>query len=230
MNELILILIPLLIVDMINPVLFAGVVYGLGSRHPVINTWNILVSFFLSYFLAGLIFAETLDLITRYAEIPLFVDYILEFIIALLLLYFARKMYKSGDEHRERKLVEDKDMSAWEAVIMGLTINIVGLPFALPYLAAIDQILKFGINPYVIFCVLLAYNIIYILPFASMVIIRWIYQKESNHIFETINAWIHRVTEKYLPFLFLFIGLLLLEDCISYFLGYREYSLLNLNG
>ncbi|MGA8165070.1 MAG: GAP family protein [Waddliaceae bacterium] len=229
MSGLFLILVPILLADMVNPILFAGVVYGLGSRRWAVNTWIILISFSLSYFLAGLIIALGLEGFSQKYHIPEVFDYVLEFFVALLLFYFAWRMYRSGYQHPEKKLTGGKAMRAWDAWKMGFQINLIGLPFALPYLAAIDQILKADLHFITVICILFLYNAGYILPFAAMLGIRWLYQEQSQDIFDRINVWIDRVSEKYLPIIFAILGLLLIEDCVSYFLGYREYSFLSLN-
>jgi len=228
MGGLLLLLIPILIVDIINPILFAGVMYGLGSRRWIVNSWAILISFFLSYFFVGLLIAIGLEMLILEFEIPDSFDYVLEFFVALLLFYFAWKMYRAGYQHPEKKLERGLGMKARDAWLMGLQINLIGLPFALPYLAAIDLILKAELHALSAFFVLLLYNIVYLLPFAVMFGVRWVYQEQSRAMFGRFNEWIDHVSEKYLPIVFAILGLLLIEDCVSYFLGYREYSFLSL--
>lgn len=228
MINLIFVLIPILIADLLNPVLFGGAVYSLGSTRPVINASGVLLSFFVTYFLAGLFIAVSLETLSDYFHLPLGFDYVLELIVAVLLFYFAWKQYKEGDQHLERKLRHDKGMTLWTACLLGAQINLVGLPLAIPYLAAIDQVLKADLRVAATIFVLLLYNIFYVLPFAFLILLRLIYKKESNVIFEKINYWMHSVCVKYMPLIFIFLGLLLVEDAVSYFLGYREYSFLSL--
>ncbi|GAB4225490.1 MAG: hypothetical protein Tsb0021_00260 [Chlamydiales bacterium] len=228
MTTLILVLIPIVITDLINPILLAGIIYGLGSRQPIINAWTILFSFFISYFAAGIVIALGIEYFSKILDIPGSFDYVLEFIVAVLLFYFAWKMWRSGDEHLEEQLNHDRSMSLKDALVIGFNINLIGLPFALPYLAAIDQILKANLNPLTATLVLVIYNLIYILPFAGLIILWTFYQEKSGPIFRSVSNWMHRFIEKYLPILFLILGLLLIEDVVSYFLGYREYSFLSL--
>ena len=228
MAQLLIILLPILIADVINPVLLGGTIYTLGSRHPYVNTVAMLLGFFVTYLIAGLIIAVSLETLIDTFHIPLYFDYILELIVAGLLFYFAWKQYRQGDQHPEKKLKHDEKMTLWQSIRLGIQVNVVGLAFAIPYLAAIDQILKVEISVTATFFVLLLYNIVYVLPFALLIVIRRIYHSESTAIFETINLWMHRVYEKYMPIIFLMIGILLVEDAVSYLLGYREYSFLSL--
>ena len=48
------VILPLLITDIINPVLLAAVIYSLGSNKPFLNSIFILLGWFLLYFIAGI--------------------------------------------------------------------------------------------------------------------------------------------------------------------------------
>lgn len=229
MGELLVILSFILLTDMVNPVLFAGVVYGLGSSHPIRNTLVLLLSHFTTYFLAGVLIAEGLEFLIYWQHLPQGADYVLEFFVAILLLYIAYRQYRAGEQHPEEKLKKDPLMTVREAWWVGVHICLIGLPIAVPYLAAIDQILKANLSYTTILLVLLLYNVLYILPFAAMIGLRWIYHKETNALLQKINRGFQHLADRYIPILFLILALLLLEDCISFFLGYREYSFLSLS-
>lgn len=234
MIHVVLVLIPFLLVDIINPPLLAGTIYGLGTKKPYANSAVMLLSFLCLYLLAGIAIALGLESVIDYfsptnqekQSSPYF-DYALELLLALLLFYLAAKQSQERDTHSIEEL-ERSDMTLKEAATIGILINVVGLPFAIPYLAAIDQILKADLHFIQIFFVLLVYNIFYILPYASLLLIRFTFPHESDRIFGGINSWMHRVTTKWMPWVFFLLGLLLVEDAVSFLLGYREYSFLEL--
>lgn len=228
MDQLILILIPILIADILNPVLLAGTIFSLGSKHPLINSLAVLGSFLATYFLSGIIIAVGLEKFENVFHLPPGFDYVLELLVAFLLFYMAYSTFKEGDTHPEKELKRDENLGLIGSIALGTQINLVGLPFAVPYLAAIDQILKAEINVPLTLLILFLYNIAYVFPYFLLVPLRIIYQKESQPIFEAINDWMHRVTTKYLPIIFAALGLLLIEDALSFLLGYREYSFLSL--
>lgn len=228
MLYLLIILTPILIVDLLNPILLAGTVYGLGSRRPIVNGSTVLISFFVTYFLAGIVIAISLEIFIDFFHIPHGFDYLLELAVAALLFYSAWSQKKETNSHPEEKLKHDEGMTLKEAALLGLQINLVGLPFAIPYLAAIDQILKAEISVIKMLSILLLYNIAYILPFTLLIFLRILYQKKSDAIFKSINVGIQRFSDKYMPVILFILGVLLVEDALSYFLGYREYSLLSL--
>jgi len=221
------VLFPILLADAINPVLLAGVLYGLGSHRPMINSWMIILSFFVSYFLSGVAIALVFEEIVEIFHLPHGFDYAIEFVVALLLIAIGWSQLRSGDTHPEERLKHESSMSLWDAGMLGLQVNFVGLPFAIPYLAAIDQILKAQISAAASVVVLLVYNILYVSPFVAMIAIKWCFGEQSKPILEGFNRWMHTLSVKYLPWIFFVLALLLLEDCISFFLGYREYSFLS---
>lgn len=228
MDQLIIILIPILVADILNPVLLAGTIYCLGSRQPIINTLAVLMSFLVTYFLSGIVIAIGLELLEDYFHFPQEFDYVLELLIAALLFYMAWDQIKVGDRHPEKKLEKENCQTVIGSIALGVQINLVGLPFAIPYLAAIDQILKAEINIPLILILLLVYNICYVFPYFLLLPVRLVYKRESDVLFERINNWMHRVCTRYLPIFFIILGILLIEDAVSWLIGYREYSFIRL--
>ena len=226
-DQLMLFILPLLLTDMINPILFVGVVYGLGSQKHLLNGTLVLFSFFVCYFLTGLILAEGVEYLTQVLHLSEDWDYAIEAFVAILLLYFGWINYKT-DHTPDLHLSKKNELTSRQAIFLGIHIHLIGLPFAVPYLAAIDQILKADISYGVIFSLILIYNVIYILPFMLLILIRLFTGDRSAFLFAKVNQWLDWVSSKVIPILFMLLGLLLLEDCLSYFLGYRIYSFLSL--
>jgi len=227
-THLMLVLIPILIVDAVNPILLGATVYCLGCKKPLLTAGAALLSFLLTYFLAGLVIGIFFEILTDYLHMPPLMDYILELIVAVLLFYFAWKHYRSEDVHPEEKLKTTKNLELPAAIALGFHINIIGLPFAIPYLAAIDQILKADLSVVTIVLVLLVYNVLYILPYAALLVIRACNKKKCDTIFAWMNEKMNVVCVNYMPLILLILALLLVEDAVSYLIGYREYSFLSL--
>lgn len=223
-----LVLLPILITDLVNPILLTGVLYGLGSNRPMVNSWIIIGAFFLSYFISGILIALGFDAFIDTFELTEGFAYSIELLVALLLIWIGYGQLKAGDTHPEEQLKHERSMSPWDAGLLGLQVNFVGLPFAIPYLAAIDQILKAEIDPFPSVAVLFLYNVLYLLPFVMMIGIKWFFKEKSKSILQKFNLFVHLISVKYLPWVFIGLALVLLEDCVSFLLGYREYSLLSL--
>jgi len=223
-----LVLLPILLTDMINPVLLAAVLYGLGSNRPVGNSWAVILGFFLSYFLAGIAIALAFEAFIDSFELTERFAYLIEFCVALLLILIGWSQLKAGDTHPEEQLPHKRRMSFSSAAFLGLQANIIALPFAVPYLAAIDQILKADLEPWPATGTLLLYNLLYALPFAAMIAVKRLFKERGRMLLEGFNRFVHILSVRYLPWIFIALALLLLEDCISFLLGYREYSFLSL--
>ncbi len=89
MIEIWAVLLPILIADVINPVLFASMVYAAGTKHPVTNSSAIPLGHTLAYFSMGLILALGFERIPNPLANPRFIDFFIELLIGVLLLWVA---------------------------------------------------------------------------------------------------------------------------------------------
>ncbi|MDH3906918.1 MAG: hypothetical protein OEV16_14850, partial [Gammaproteobacteria bacterium] len=64
MIDLFAVLLPILLVDVVNPVLFAMLVFAAGSNRPVSNSSAILAGHTLAYFVAGVAIAHGMEQIS----------------------------------------------------------------------------------------------------------------------------------------------------------------------
>jgi len=70
MFELWMTLIPILIADVVNPVLFAFLVYAAGTNRPVVNSCAVLLGHTLAYFGAGVVIAIGIEQISEHLSNP----------------------------------------------------------------------------------------------------------------------------------------------------------------
>ena len=89
MTELLPGLIPLLVVDVLNPVLFALLVVAVSTSRPIANSTAFLAGHTASYFVSGIIIALGLNQITDRLSNPKPIDFVIELLIGLLLLWAA---------------------------------------------------------------------------------------------------------------------------------------------
>ena len=75
MTDLFAVLVPILLVDVLNPVLFAMLVFAAGSGRPVGNSSAVLAGHTLAYFVAGVAIAHGMeqisDLLTAWSRSPI---------------------------------------------------------------------------------------------------------------------------------------------------------------
>lgn len=209
---------PILITDMLNPVLLAGVIFGLGSRRPFLNSTLVLLGWFVTYFAAGILLALGLDAIIDFFKTPRPIDFVVETVLGLLLIGLGVQVARSGQPKKKGRELEDADtLSAGTSFGIGASINLIGMPFAIPYFAVLGQILKADLDWMGALMVLLIYNLLYVLPFSLLIFIRLIYRQESDALFKSISDGMERLSAILMPVLLFLVGGVLLADAFLFF-------------
>ncbi|QDV48718.1 GAP family protein [Gimesia fumaroli] len=221
MFELWMTLIPVLIADVVNPVLFAFLVYAAGTNRPVVNSCGVLLGHTLAYYVAGVVIAIGIESISNRLSNPQQIDYIIGMVIGLILLWVGFLSWKT---EKTEQAEESCTLTPMSAVGLGAIVNFMGLPFALPYFAALDQILKADLTPLTSLAVLAGYNVLYALPFALVPILTATSGEKSQIILRKINDWLVRISNFLMPILLVLVGLALIVDSMIYFVtGYEMF-------
>ncbi len=213
MIELLPALTPLLVVDVINPVLFALLVVAIGTNRPIANSTAFLAGHTVSYLVAGIIIALGLNRITDRLYNPLPVDFVIELLIGLLLLWAALAS-------RHGKASEDKnpqgELTPTFCFGYGAIVNFIGIPFALPYFAAVDQILKANLSVELSLWVLAFYNLAYALPFLLVIALVAVIGDSSKPVLDKINNLLVGLVDRFMPEILFFLGLALTADALAF--------------
>lgn len=209
------VLIPILLADVVNPVLFAFMVYAVGTDRPLSNSGAVLLGHTASYLGFGIALAFAFETITRRLANPKPVDYGIGLLIGALLLWVAWQ--SRGGNKREKTETRVKQLTPLRAFGIGAVINIVGLPFALPYFAAIDQILKADLTVSDSVMVLGGYNLGYALPFLVVPLLALVLGENSRPVLARINEKVNRVGAYLMPLMLGLVGVALVLDAILYF-------------
>jgi len=209
------ILLPILLTDVMNPVLFAFLVYAAGTDRPVVLASSMLLGHTLAYFSAGVVLALSMESIAAYLAIPHTIDFVIELILGFALLWVAFMSSKDTGKRPEEKPPEFTVVSAFG---FGAVINFIGIPFAVPYFAAIDQILKADFSTMQAVISLLAYNLVYALPFALVPVLSAVMGERAKPVLARINALMDKASGFLMPLMLGLIGLALLADALSYFI------------
>jgi len=98
MIELWTVLTPILLADVVNPVLFAFLVYAAGTDRPVANSTALLLGHTAAYFIVGILLALGLEQLEDRLSAPKPVDFVFELFIGLLLLWIALRNRKNAGE------------------------------------------------------------------------------------------------------------------------------------
>ena len=208
------VLLPFLLADLLNPVLFAFMVYATGGSRPVLNSSALLLGHTAAYFAVGIAVALGLERITSYLANPSFIDYVIGLVVGLLLLWVA---IPSARKPEQKQPEQSGSLSPLSAFGLGAVVNLVGAPFALPYFAAIDQILKADLTSFQALMVLTAYNILYALPFSIVPFMVAILGDRGQPLLKRINSMLDRTSGFLMPVILGLVGLALVADALLYF-------------
>ncbi|MEZ8824467.1 GAP family protein [Vibrio amylolyticus] len=214
MLELLPFLTPILLADILNPVLFAFLVYSVSTNKPIFNSIAVLLGHTLAYFFAGIAIAYGLDSLAERISNPETLDYIISLIIGCLLIF---TVFKGGKSKAKEEKQEDNNLSVAKAFSLGAIINFVGIPFALPYFAAIDRILSADLNFSESLWTLAGYNLVYALPFTVVPILVALTGERSKATLERINHLLVKGSSFLMPVLLTVIGVALVADALMYF-------------
>ena len=213
MIELLPKLIPLLVIDILNPVLFALLVVAVGTSRPYANSTALIAGHTAAYFLSGIVIALGLTQITARLNNPLPVDYVVELLLGLLLLWAALAT-RDGTASEEK--TPEAELTPAFCFGYGAVVNFIGVPFALPYFAAVDQILKADLSVESSLLVLAYYNLAYAIPFLLVPLFVALIGDSSKPVLDKINDVIVSVVDKIMPLLLLLLGIALTADAVLF--------------
>ena len=208
------ILVPVLLSDMVNPVLFAFMVYAAGSSRAVLTSSMMLLGHTLAYFIGGIVLAVGLEKISERLANPKTVDFVIETLVGLVLLWLV---FRTSKDTGKRPEEETPEFSPWAAFQFGALVNLIGIPFAVPYFAAIDQFLKSDLSTGSVLLALLAYNLAYASVFLVIPVLAAVMGERSKPLLAKINAVMERISRFLMPLMLGLVGLALLADAFSYF-------------
>ena len=214
MSELFTVIPPLLLVDVLNPVLFAVLIFAAGGRRPVANSSALLFGHTMAYFVVGIGASYAVNAITERLANPKPIDFGLELFVGLACLYSVLASSEGGASDPRNPQV---DLTPLSAMVYGAIINFIGAPFALPYLAVISQILDADLSGNAAVLILVAYNLAYALPFAIVPILVLVMGDRAKPLLQKINDVLVNGADMLMPWLLLLLGLWLTADAAFFF-------------
>jgi len=214
MTELLAVITPLLLVDALNPVLFAVLIYAAGSSRPIANSSAMLFGHTLAYFVVGLVASMGIEKLAQRLDNPQPVDFVIEFILGIGFLYAALASRKGGASEKRQP---EGELTPLKCLLYGAVINFLGAPFALPYLAVISEIVQSDLSTTNAVTLLAGYNAVYALPFTLVPGLIAVIGDRAQPVLASINRFLERGADLLMPWLMLGLGLWLLGDVYTYF-------------
>ena len=215
MSDLWTVLLPILLADVINPVLFAFMVYAVGTERPLTNSTAVLLGHTATYLTFGVALAFAFETIAERLANPQSIDFALGLLIGLLLLWVAWRSSRDNKSEKSEPSVER--LTPLKAFGTGAVINIIGLPFALPYFAALDQILKADLSVTDSVLALTGYNLVYAAPFLVVPALSLLLGEKSRPLLARINEKVDRISAFLMPLMLFLVGAAMVADAVRYF-------------
>jgi len=214
MLELLPALTPILLVDVLNPVLFAMLVFAAGSNRAVANSSALLIGHTLAYLIAGVAISFGMEQVAARLADPQSIDFVISGVVGLGLLLLVLPTKKAGAPVADEP---EWELTPAKCLGFGAVVNFIGIPFALPYFAAIDQILKADLSMTGSITTLAIYNVLYALPFVVVPVMVAVSGESAKPFLEKINNFLVKASDIVMPWMLALLGLALLADSAVYF-------------
>ena len=234
MIELLTILAPIALVDSLSvvPLAMVPLVLLLGGSRPVAGSLSFLAGILATYLPFGVLLLFGLDaLFDRMAthfsawwnQQPDLGDVLLEILIGLVMIVFGHRLCsRRGNPARKQ---EKKGMTPSQAFLLAALINLSGMWGALPYFAAITQILKVDLSPGGMLSALLFYNLVFLLPLASFLVLHLALGDRATRLFNSLNDFVTRWGSRVLVTALIGLGFVLVVDGIGWLFGAPLFAL-----
>lgn len=104
--------------------------------------------------------------------------------------------------------------------VLGATLVLVGIPGAVPYLAAIERILSHDPDWATAAAYLAYYNLVFVLPFLCLIVFRFVMPRRAGKLFQVLAAFCLSLMPRLTALLFFTVGIVLVADGIGWFVGF----------
>ncbi len=227
MAELVLVLTPIALLDStsIIPLCIVFLLILLGGPSPLFRSTALLAGIFVTYLVCGMLvlfgLQSVFDTINAYAlkvwKSPNTEELLFQILIGFILLVLGLRLARARKQQTEKEV--PTAVTAGQAFLAGAGMTIVGLPGAVPYLAAIDLILRSDQTTRQEVMTLVVYNIVFVAPLAAIVVLRLVLGERSQRLLDGIRGFFDRWGQRLIVSLMLVFGALLIVDGVGWFLG-----------
>jgi cytochrome c biogenesis protein CcdA len=227
MVTLLLILTPVALLDSISmiPLCVAPLAAILGGSRPTLGAVSFSGGIFLVYLGSGFLLLLGLDTlfnalgsgVSRWLNQPNTLELLLQIAVGVVMVGFAWKLTKAREIHVDRGA--SGTISPSQGFVLGTVLTLVGLPGAFPYFGAIDQILRADLGYAGGGFALLFYNIVFLLPFVALLIVRFLFPTRSEEICQRVAFVVTHWGRKLIVALLVCLGIVFVADGIGWFVG-----------
>ena len=227
MLELLTILAPIALIDSTSviPLALVTLINLLAGKRPYLTSSAFLAGLFVSYLAMALGFLFGLSAVLERLNVwashrwnnPEPVDFVVEIILGLILLFFGLKITEKRQEKSGGRKLEAAVTPA-AAFGFGCMVNVVGFPGAVPYFAAADRIVQAGLPAFDAFLAVVFYVVVFVLPLVAIVVLRAVLGARMDGVMLAIKGFFDTWGKRLILVLLILLGLFLLVDGALYFL------------
>jgi threonine/homoserine/homoserine lactone efflux protein len=229
MAQLISIIAPIALVDSTSMIPFTLLAMSVlaSTERPILGYMMFACGVFVAYFAFGFlvlmglgaIFEQLNAVMTQFWKNPQTPDMIAQMIIGAVLVFFGVRLANKRKQKGEQRLPEE-GMSPGKAFVIGVVVTVIGMPGALPFFAAADQILRADLSLAGNATALLGYVLVFVAPMFVLLAIRLSMGDAADRIFGAIDRVFDSWGRRIIIVLLVGLGALLLVDAIGWFLGH----------
>jgi hypothetical protein len=218
-------------IALVNSVLFlptgiTGIAASLATKKPFLTAIAFIAGKFTPHFLFGLLVAVGLDtainsLKVRAQEAWQDPDYWLvaaQLIIGIAMIVVATLVSRGSKDPASPK--STKPITPLSAFSVSAGMTLVGLPGALLYFAAIDQVLRANLPSSGVVVAIIYYNLVLISPLALIVLLRRLLGTMVDPLFAAISRFFERWGKKIVLLALSGVGAVLALDAIGWFIEF----------
>jgi len=220
---------PISLIDSLSLLPFAVVVLAvlLSGPKPYLSSVSFLLGTVLSYFAAGVLIVFGLgELLQKFTtgivhwfNNPRAIDYILSMVVGVALILLGYRWAIARRKRAERKQVS-AGMTPGSAFVMGAGATIAGIWGALPYFAAIDQIMKADVSYAEGVIALAYYNVVFVSLAVALLLIRAVAGSRADGLFNAVTQLFEIWGKRVLVALMIVLGSVMLADGVGWLFGH----------
>lgn len=143
--------------------------------------------------------------------------YTLQLVVGIVLFLVGWQLNQSATKSQDAK--RPARLTIVQTFLFGSAATLWDFPTALPYLAAIERIVRSQFELFTTMGVLAIYNVIFVFPLLALLGLYIGLGDCSVNLIRAINQSVQKWGQKILRFLLIGLGLLLIVDCIAFALG-----------
>lgn len=228
MIALLLILAAIALLDSLSmvPLAVLPMTVALGSDRPWALSGAFVAGIFVAYFGCGIplligaeVFLEHFGAyLNRLWNQPNAFELVVQIVLGGLLMLSVRFLRRSGGG--KPKAEPPAAASPGAMFLLGATLILLGIPGAVPYLAAIERIVQHEPSWVGSVAYLGFYNAIFVLPFLGLIAFRFVMPRQAGKLFQSLAGFCLSVMPTATAVLFFGVGLTLVADGVGWFLGH----------